>query len=141
MRVGFTGTQKGMTDDQIVAFLYVVFDLKGIEEFHHGDCVGADEQAHHLIRAARPKVKIVGHPPDDPDHQAFCDVDLSRDPRAYLQRNSRIVTQTQVLIATPGQQQEIVRSGTWSTVRMAGRLGRPYVLILPDGDVQRKLWP
>ena len=38
MKVGFTGTQDGMTDEQARAFHRVLRVYAGV--FHHGDCVG-----------------------------------------------------------------------------------------------------
>jgi hypothetical protein len=55
----------------------------------------------------------------------------------YLPRNKNIVRATASLIATPFEFVEILRSGTWSTVRFARKLGKPVFLILPGGTVER----
>jgi len=39
------------------------------------------------------------------------------------------------MIATPGEVDEQLRSGTWSTVRFARKQGKPVHVILPDGRV------
>ena len=62
MKVGFTGTQKGMTERQFDIFAAVISELQP-EEFHHGDCIGADEQAHDIVHVVAPDCKIVVHPP------------------------------------------------------------------------------
>lgn len=53
MRIGFTGTQNGMTKAQKSQLWNSVTDLTpssiGGHEFRHGDCVGADEQAHLIV--------------------------------------------------------------------------------------------
>lgn len=55
----------------------------------------------------------------------------------YLQRNKVIVDRCGVLVAAPGEAQEQLRSGTWSTIRYARRVGRPVIMVLPDGTVVR----
>jgi hypothetical protein len=50
MKVGFTGTRKGMTPQQRVAFAELVITLRPTQA-HHGDCVGADAEFHHGCKA------------------------------------------------------------------------------------------
>ena len=98
---------------------------------HHGDCIGADEEAHGLARAFG--FRIVLHPPSDPRKRAYCEADATRTPVGYLVRNRRIVDECQLLVATPKLHAEEVRAGTWSTIRYAAKIGRPLIVILPDG--------
>ena len=58
-----------------------------------------------------------------------------RTPRPYLSRNKDIVRETDMLIATPAEAEEQRRSGTWSTIRFARKLGKPVFVIWPDGTV------
>ena len=102
-------------------------------DFHQGDCIGADAQAAHGARLAG--FRIIGHPPTIDAKRAFFPADEWREPLPYLDRNKRIVAASQEMIATPGEFEEQLRSGTWSTVRHARRLGRPVHVILPDGTV------
>ena len=46
MKIGFTGTQKGMTHHQLIKLLDELCSYSNIE-LHHGDCIGADAQAHY----------------------------------------------------------------------------------------------
>jgi len=63
-----------------------------------------------------------------------------RRPDARAQALSRpqqgIVRETELLIAAPAEFSEQHRSGTWSTVRYARRLGRPVQIIGPDGRIR-----
>lgn len=99
---------------------------------HHGDCIGADAQAHSIAREYNRPVTI--HPPDDDSKRAFCEGASSiREPKPYLARNKDIVTETEWLIATPKGYSEELRSGTWATIREARRQKKPITIIWPDG--------
>lgn len=128
MRVGFTGTQQGMTGGQAVDFIDTLTALKPTE-FHHGDCVGADEQAHDLVRMFFADVRIVVHPPDVDAKRAFKQGDETLVPLPYLMRNKQIVWATEVLLAAP-KGDEVARSGTWATVREARRQHRPIYFVM-----------
>lgn len=133
MKVGFTGTREGMTDAQQIA-LSDVLDHLMPTEFHHGDCVGADEQAHGMaFETNGERVKRVAHPPTNERLRAFCEADEVREPKDYLPRNRDIVDETQMLIACPKTAVEDYESGTWYTVRYARRVGKPVYIILPNG--------
>lgn len=131
MIIGFTGTRRGMTKAQRSTLGVILFDQHESREFHHGDCIGADEEAHGLARAFG--FRIVLHPPSDPRKRAYCEADTTRTPAEYLARNRCIVDECGLLVATPKQYADEVRSGTWSTVRYAQRIGRDVIVILPDG--------
>lgn len=128
--VGFTGTQQGMTPFQIETFTKLISELKP-DQFHHGDCVGADAQAHNLVRGLFPACKIVLHLPDDPRKRAFCLGDQVKRGLPYLVRNRNIVVFSDVLIATPRTREEELRSGTWATIRFAKKIGRKLHVIFP----------
>lgn len=122
--VGFTGTQFGMSDRQKLELK--TFLATYASEFHHGDCIGADEEAHRIALEVGIPV-IVIHPPLHKVKQANCSTKyphgqsrvIVREPRDYLDRNKDIVNETEGLIAAPKMNQEELRSGTWATVRYA----------------------
>lgn len=132
MQVGFTGTQRGMTEAQW-STLWGLLVVRAPGDFHEGDCIGADEQAAKGARLAG--FRIIGHPPINSSKRAFFPTDEEWPPAEYLARNKTIVNRSQEMIATPGDFEEQLRSGTWSTIRYARRVGCPCHVILPDGRV------
>lgn len=132
-RFGFTGTQRGMTAAQRDALRDYLRGIRG--EFHHGDCIGADSQAHDI--ALECGYTIVLHPPSNPSRRAWRRAETKRIERPYLNRNKYIVSETITLIAAPGEDKEQLRSGTWSTVRFARKQGKCVVIIFPDGAVSQ----
>jgi hypothetical protein len=136
---GFTGTQHGMTTAQHTTLTEFLSRLSGrLAEFHHGDCIGADEEAaaimRRLSRGVTPPTRIICHPPQNEAKRSALRLwDEARPALPYLQRNKVVVDETSVLLAAPGQANNVLRSGTWSTIRYAQQLGRPVHLFLPDG--------
>ena len=120
-----------MTTFQIVSFMRLVQKMTPTE-FHHGVCIGADEEAHKIIRAYWPDCRIICHPPSDQRRIArglHCDVTLP--PRPFLVRNRDIVDAVDILVGCPRQEQEVIRSGTWATMRYAKKTGKNVILIPP----------
>lgn len=135
MRVGFTGTQDGMTGDQSVRVLAILSNLGG-EEAHHGVCIGADAQFHNL--ACDLGYTTVGHPGVNheglPLKRAQVECDTMHKPAFYLVRNKHIVNAVNLMIAAPKQREEQTRgSGTWATIRYARKVNKPLVIVWPDG--------
>jgi len=139
MKIGFTGTQSGMSHSQHERLMHILEDLDelgkdGITEFHHGDCFGADAEAHDI--ALHLGIAIIIHPPDNDDKRAFCrDSSGDKMPKPYLVRNRDIVDASDILFATPKGVNEELRSGTWFTIRYAKSVKTPVWVIRPDGDL------
>jgi hypothetical protein len=138
MKIGFTGTREGMTTEQIVKFVVCITEFEPTT-FRHGCCVGADEQAAVAVRQIRGEsCQIIGHPAplgrfvsDKAERQ--CDDVLPDEPP--LDRNHRIVDMSDFLIACPKGPEE-QRSGTWATIRFARKVGKPVIIIAPDGEYE-----
>jgi len=62
MRIGFRGTRDGMTDQQKESLRQVLAEYQP-DEFHHGDFVGADAEAHEIVTTAYPAIRVVMHRP------------------------------------------------------------------------------
>lgn len=132
---GFTGTRHGMTDAQKVALRK--FLDGGAGHFHHGDCIGADSDAHDI--ADKCGYAIILHPPSDYRLRAWRKVPphMMKPEQSYMARNRRIVDDTVALIAAPAEMEEQPRGGTWSTVRFARKQGKSVVLIFPNGSIRQ----
>ncbi len=130
MKLGFTGSRKGMTERQSGHLIRVLGSFN-VVEFHHGDCVGADAEAHDIV--VDMGIRVIVHPPIDPKYRAWCEGNEMRDELPYIERNHNIVDETLHLFAAPSTNHEVRRSGTWATIRYhrdkaAGSLWLP----LPD---------
>ena len=137
MKVGFTGTQHGMSPRQHRKLAAIRRGLD-VSEFHHGDCIGSDAEAHVIAQSLG--IRVVVHPPEIDAKRAFVvlsrgtaqrHADDIRVPRPYLKRNHDIVSACKLLIAAPKQHREQRRSGTWATIRFANRNGVEVVIIVP----------
>lgn len=147
MKLGFTGTRRGISDKQREAFRELLWCQMPVE-LHHGDCVGADAATHYafceyLHTEGSVGERIFTHPPDSDSMRAgvssLADWDMvsivEAEPLPYLTRNRNIVDSTDLLVACPAEFEEQQRGGTWSTVRYARKVGKPVVIIYPDGSV------
>jgi len=143
--VGFTGTRHGTALAQhqaLVEQLWLLNMTKSADVwFHHGDCIGADAEAHAV--ALDLGYSVCGHPPLG-----------GHGLRAYskgfrvlckhappLERNHDIVNACDVLLAAPRRFKEELRSGTWATIRYARKLGKPVTIIFPDGSITKERQP
>jgi len=99
MKVGFTGTQEGMTTEQYSQFAVVIKSLiESMTEAHHGDCEGADNEFHEcVVKTASflggAEILMAIHPPINESKRAFCTSGhiLMYPPKEYLDRNHDIV--------------------------------------------------
>ena len=124
MRVSFTGTREGMSEKQKNDIgKWATANWKEISIFAHGNCMGADFEAHTIFRSiCGPELRIAIFPstcirtqmpiPSDAWHVA--------PPKAPLDRDRDIVDcGCDILLAAPFQVHEVRRSGTWATLRYA----------------------
>jgi len=127
---GFTGSRRGLTKIQRKALHQVMEPLTGW--WHHGDCRGGDAESHKIALSLGLLVEL--HPPANPNYRARCEgATIVRPVTDFLERNHDIVDATERLIAAPFEMKEMLRAGTWATVRYGRSLGRPITLIFPDG--------
>lgn len=107
-----------MTEEQkatLRLYLKMFLDIFG-PEFRHGVCEGSDLQASEIA------VSLGYHE--------------SRFPAGDkpLVRNRLIVDGSILMFATPHQNREVLRSGTWATIRYTNRMNVPGITIWPNGS-------
>lgn len=125
-RVGFTGSRHGLSlaqRQQLVYALEWIGQGDGVRgEFHHGDGAdanGGDESADRQAAklAYQKGWEVHAHPP------------AARTAEAMLARNRVVVGSCSLLIAAPETDKEVLRSGTWATVRYARHAELPVLLL------------
>ena len=129
-KVGFTGTNRGALPSQLDELTVKLAALKeeDFDEFHHGACIGADEQAAKIAKDLG--FKIVAHPglASDPKNLMYRSdwngSDETREAKPFIERDHDIVDECVMMLATPNSYEERVRSGTWTTIRYAKAQGR-----------------
>jgi hypothetical protein len=133
---GFTGSQIRPGPRQCAALGGVLGGLghDGFIWMHNGDCVGSDDFAGRLWKETFGH-RIHLHPPIISTKRAFLPCDLDEIPKDYRERNQDIVNASELLVATPKEMHEELRSGTWMTIRMARRRGIPRTIVWPDGSI------
>lgn len=140
MKIGFTGTQHGMTIQQFDTLYPLLKKLK-TTEFHHGDCIGADADATSLVHDIG-KIIIHCHPPKNKSKRAFTnklyEESVVYGEKEYLTRNKDIVDKCDILIAMPKEFEEELRSGTWATIRYARKNHKKIYIIYPDGSIKEE---
>lgn len=125
MKLGMTGSRNGMSDsarEMLIKFI----DENNIIEAHHGDCVGADKEFHEICSSRQ--IKVIVHPPDDDKLRAFCEGDVILPKKAYIKRNHDIVDSCDILVAFPATKVEVMRSGTWATIRYAKKNSKKVII-------------
>lgn len=135
MKLGMTGTSSGMTFRQAKTFKSVL-EACTPEEFIHGDCVGADDEAATIARMVlRSSVKIIAHPCII-EHMCAYNPYFDQRHAAIppLDRNRVIVNSSTGMVAFPYEYEEQQRGGTWYTIRYAKKVHRPLIIIFPDGS-------
>ena len=140
MRIGFTGTQKGMTNSQkhgvsmVLIFNHPIRFMDNLPgdafDAHHGDCIGADAEFEELAKEYG--YTTYAHPASDTGNKrAYCKSDVILPAKPALKRNKDIVNAASIMIATPKENHEVLRSGTWSTIRYAKKCGTIIHVIYP----------
>ena len=126
IKYGFTGSRFGLSNNQTNQIVDLLKNKDIIVA--HGDCVGADSVFHKICEKLN--VKIIIHPPTDNKLRAFCKSEFIEKPLPYLKRNHNIVDFCDELIACPQSSQEVLRSGTWATIRYAKKSGKKVHIIV-----------
>lgn len=103
------------------------------DQFHHGAAVGVDEQTATIAKNEF-GLWTVAHPSDMSSWTTLFESDVTLGPKPPLVRNRDIVYAVQLLFAFPLNDHEVLRSGTWATVRSARSKRVKGLIIYPDGN-------
>ena len=136
IKIGFTGTKEGMSKEQFIAVSEILKDNFPFE-VHHGACIGADKHFHDIATSLM--INVILHPGVNRQGKCFTRADCQgyndiKPERYFLDRDKDIVNACDVLIATPRGFKEVLRSGTWATVRYARKKSKEIWIIYPDGS-------
>jgi len=137
--LGITATRNKLNSDQRNRLTQVLAEhfIVGIRQLEHGCCTGGDEMAALLGKDLG--YRVVAHPPKNKAFFSQKSYDASDEhlPELdYLERNRMIVSRVNLLVAVPGTVEEVVRSGTWTTLRYARERRLTRIIIFPDGKLK-----
>lgn len=154
LTVGFTGTRRALTRDEQFRIAGLIHHLPEGTRIVTGACIGLDAfVAAFARREGRPVHTIV--PADrsrvDPHWRDHCTTyELMSKGTTFRNRNVKIVGELvgpdDYLIAVPDhveQAPESLRSGTWQTIRLARKSGKPVEVhvLCADCDPRRPQQP
>jgi hypothetical protein len=144
MKIGFTGTRKGMSDRQKEALKQLLYHISLVEDEHifiHGGCHGADQEADNIVlefRYSEAPFRIIVHPGDDSQYKKWIKRDNEEEnrevlnPKPYLVRNKEIVNSSEILLVAPlSIVERLTGSGTWMTRRYALKVEKPVIILDP----------
>ena len=124
IKIGFTGNRYGLTPEQEEQIISILDKYSNII-VSHVDCIGSDTDFHKLCIKYKEThldktIRIYIFPPNNPTLRAFNQADVLMPEKPYLERNLNIIKNSSILIACPiDKNKEILRYGTWSTIRQA----------------------
>lgn len=140
MILAFTGTRQGMTVKQMdVVKNFLIRHLPS--KVLHGDCYGADIEFHKIVYDYRTFLGIsrtepvIEIHPSNLSSRANNDGDIILPPDDPIKRDRTMVDRCDKLLATPKSFNEELRSGTWTTIRYARKLGKIIYIVQPDGKI------
>lgn len=134
-QVGYSGSRYGMTPHQkseLKVFLSLRVKKYGVGVFHHGLCIGGDQEAHEI--ALELGYRIYGHPPIDQklmyefDTSEFVHLDR---PFSFSGRNQRIVLNSKILFAAP----RVGSVGTYNAIRHAENYSLPHAIVYENKPI------
>lgn len=133
MKLCCTGTRNGTTKEALTSFRHWLAETQiNISEAHHGDCIGADTQFHEIM--CEMAVHVFVHPCTLEKYRSFNTGGTISRPLNPTYRNKKMVDLCDLVVAFP-EGPEVVRSGTWSTIRYASKRNKSCVIFWRDGSV------
>jgi len=135
MKISFTGTRRGMTENQRKSIeCWLLIHEKDVAMASHGCCIGADIQFHCLLREVFGSRILIAVFPSTAKTAAPIpkDADYVAPPRPPLVRDKDIMNNGRdFLLVAPYTSEEVLRSGTWATKRYAEKIKVPFEVFNP----------
>jgi len=131
--IGFTGTRAGMNQAQKILITTYLKEHRP-DAVAHGDCIGADKDFDDIC--ADMSILRYAFPGDIPSMRANTGAIQFQMPKPPLERNKDIVHYSDEMLACPKEMHEVLRSGTWATIRAARRAGKRVHIFYRDGTAK-----
>lgn len=144
MKIGFSGTRRGMTAQQKEALRALLADYERIE-FHHGSCIGSDEEALKILfdrhnawdfSTAHPGFSAKDGNEDDRSLWALKSSKYFVEPKPHFERNRNIVKECDLIIGAPPCEPLPEFGGTAYTINYAKKVKKDTLIIWPSGFVE-----
>lgn len=136
MVLAFTGTRQGLTKKQTENLKnFLERGKKKIKLCLHGDCLGADEQFHNLVRNILDCQIWSYWVPGKWNAEKHKDSDKNFKRKNYLQRNREMVVHADLIIGFPKENKIANRGGTWYTISYAKVYDKRVGIFYPDGRI------
>lgn len=133
-----TGSRYGMSEAQEQAIHSAIGEgvLDEFTDFHHGDCVGVDQQMYEIVSERLPGVKIHKHPALVSEfwRANTQTAHMEYDRIKPLLRNAHMVSLSSLVLAFPQSMANRI-GGTWFTINYAIDVKKNLRVIDPDGIV------
>ena len=136
--IGFTGSRSGLSAGQRRTFENFLKEMskRAVRSRDnllvvHGDCVGADADVGGVCKSL--SVPTATRPANMPHMRALTSTAALAPPEDPLLRNKKIVDDCNMLVACPSSATEVLRSGTWATIRAGRKAKKQVFVITPDG--------
>jgi hypothetical protein len=123
-----------MTEWQVRA-LRELLQLMQPDAFFHNGMIGATAQAHAIARGLDLQIVII--PPKNTDLRAKLEGAIQIEtPEDFNDSLDHVIEDSHIVIFTPREEVEKLRSGTWRSIRQAKREGKSVYIIFPDGRLK-----
>ena len=136
--LGVSGTQNGSTVEQRWLFAKLLWEAEP-SQLRHGDCIGVDKEMHDIYTAIMLHGGVFLHPASGVGHKrAHVKRGVVEVAREFppLIRNTHIVDNSDFMAFFPQNEKgEILRSGTWATIRYARDAQTDHLIIRPSGRI------
>jgi hypothetical protein len=129
--VAFTGTREGLNADRRTAIAKFLKNAGNVRLAAHGMAKGADTDFDAICEKLC--IKREGYPASEHSIR-FVKPQMVYPVKPPLERDWDIVKRGQLLIAAPPTDKEVLRSGSWATMRYNAKLEKPLVHFLLDGS-------